>query len=69
MKQIFTFGETLKELRSNQNIGQIMLSKKIGISQSTISKWENGITEPSLSNLIALSDYFDISIDELIGLK
>ncbi len=46
-----------------------MLSKKIGISQSTISKWENGITEPSLSNLIALSDYFDISIDELIGLK
>lgn len=64
-----TFGESLKELRTSRNISQIELSKEIYVSQSTVSKWENGLINPTMSNLVVLSDYFDISIDELIGLK
>lgn len=64
-----TFGESLKELRTSRNISQIELSKEIYVSQSTVSKWENGLINPTMSNLIVLSDYFDISIDELIGLR
>ncbi len=69
MAREIKFGEILKELRTTRSLGQVALAKELGVSKGIISLWENGLREPTMSNLIALSDFFDISIDELIGLK
>ncbi len=64
-----TFKENLKLLRTEQNIGQIQLAKEIGVSKGIISLWENGLREPSMSSLIQLAKYFNVSIDFLVGLE
>ena len=69
MSREVKFCEILKELRTAKGLGQVTLAKELGVSKGIISLWENGLREPTMSNLIALSDYFGISIDELIGLK
>ncbi|MCH5154283.1 MAG: helix-turn-helix transcriptional regulator [Clostridiales bacterium] len=63
------FGEILKELRTSKCLGQVALAKELGVSKGIISLWENNLREPSMSNLITLSEYFNISIDELVGIK
>ena len=60
------FSKNLISLRSVNEIGQIQLAKEIGVSKGTISLWENGLREPTLSNLIALANFFNISLDELV---
>ena len=66
---VYVFAEKLKELRAEKNIGQIELSKAIGVSKGIISLWENGLREPKLTNLIALANFFDVSIDFLAGIQ
>ena len=63
------FAERLKELRIEKSVGQIELSKAINVSKGIISLWENNLREPKLSNLVALSTYFKVSIDYLVGLE
>lgn len=62
-----TFAENLKDLRAESEISQSRLAKKMNVSQSLISLWENGLREPTLSNLVALADIFDVSLDYLAG--
>ena len=62
------FAERLKELRRDKNIGQVELAKHIGVSKGTISLWENGLREPTLSNIVSLAKFFDVTTDILIGL-
>lgn len=64
-----TFGERLKGLRHEKKIGQIELAKALGVGKSIISLWERNECEPTLSKLILLSKYFDVSIDYLAGLE
>ena len=63
------FCERLKELRIEKGVGQIELSKAINVSKGIISLWENGLREPNMYSLIKLSQFFKISIDELVGLN
>ena len=63
------FCERLKELRLEKGVGQIELAKAIDVSKGIISLWENGLREPKLSNLIALAKFFEVSIDDLVGLN
>lgn len=63
------FAEILKELRTANGLGQVALAAELGVSKGIISLWENGLREPSMSNLVAMSKYFNVSIDELVGLK
>ncbi len=62
------FKDNLKELRQEKNLGQVELAKAIGVSKGVISLWENGLREPTMSSLIILAKFFNISIDELVGL-
>lgn len=62
------FKDNLKLLRQEKNLGQIELAKILGVSKGIISLWENGLREPTLSNLIAISKYFKVSLDYLVGL-
>lgn len=63
-----TFGEILKDLRIEKGLGQIELAKNLNVSTGIISLWENGLREPKLSNLIAIAQFFSVSIDYLAGL-
>ena len=62
-----TFQKNLKALRAERGRGQAELAKTLDISVKTVSHWETGYTEPSIAQLIALADYFDVTIDELVG--
>lgn len=64
-----TFGEKLRYLRQEKNIGQIQLAKNLDVGKSTISLWEQDKCEPTLSKLIAIARYFSVSIDYLAGLE
>lgn len=61
------FSDNLKDLRKAKGIGQEVLAKELNISVKTVSHWETGYTEPSIEQLIKLADYFEISMDELVG--
>lgn len=59
--------ENLKKLRKEQNISQEKLGEAVFVSQQSIYKYEHGITEPRIETLVRLADYFDTSIDYLVG--
>lgn len=63
------FKDNLKELRKDKKVGQVELAKAVGVSKGIISLWENGLREPNMYSLIRLARYFDVSIDELVGLN
>jgi len=61
------FKDRLKELRLERGLGQIVLANEIGVSKSVVSFWENGKCEPTLTPLVAMANFFDVSLDVLTG--
>lgn len=59
--------KNLKKLRFEKNLSQQQLASEIKVSQQSINKYENHETEPNLATLVMLADYFDTSVDYLIG--
>lgn len=59
--------KNLKKLRQAKKMSQQQLALKLNLSQQTIYKYENQITEPDITTLINLADYFNTSVDYLIG--
>lgn len=64
-----TFRKNLQTLREKKRISRIVASELCGLASDSIRKYERGEREPSLSSLIALAEFFDVSVDELIGRK
>ena len=62
-----TFAERLKELRKNRNLTQKQLAVEVELSERGIQNYELGLREPPISIAITLADYFDVSIDYLVG--
>nr|WP_308650477.1 helix-turn-helix transcriptional regulator [uncultured Agathobacter sp.] len=60
--------ERIKMLRENKQLSQSDLSKRLGITRSSINAWEMGISTPSTTYLVELSQIFHVSIDYLLGL-
>ena len=56
----------LKELRKARRISQLKLAMDLGTSQNTISRYETGEREADHKTLIAIADYFNVSIDYLL---
>ena len=56
-------------LRKNQGLSQRQLAKEIGTSQANLSRWEQGLNEPSIIECWKLADYFDLPIDIICGRK
>lgn len=56
----------LKELRKARGISQLKLAMDLSTNQNTISRYETGEREPGIVELIALADYFDVSVDYLL---
>lgn len=57
----------LKELRKEKNLTQVTVCMNTNISQSTISRLEQGTQNFNLEQIIVLSKYFDVTIDYLLG--
>lgn len=60
-------GERIKELRKSKKMSQSELGKFIGVSQTTVTAWENGRAEPSSSYVAKLATFFNVSTDYLLG--
>lgn len=57
----------LKELRVARNMTQQRLAMELSMSQNTVSRYETGEREPGLAELIRIADYFNVSVDYLLG--
>lgn len=64
----YRLGNKIYELRKSKNLTQEDLALLLDISDKSVSKWENGSSKPTISNLKKLSNIFDITLDELIEL-
>ena len=59
-------GKNLRHLRKQSSRTQSEIASLIQKGQTTIGNWENGISEPSLNELLIISNYFDIPVDTLL---
>ena len=62
-------GEFISLLRKENNLTQKQLAEKINVTDKAVSRWETGKGYPDVTSLIALSEFFDISVNELLAGK
>ena len=60
-------GDIIKLERNKLGLSQSEFSKKMGVTQQTLSNWENGNRMPDIETIIELADLFGVSIDYLTG--
>ena len=60
------FNNKLYELRKQKGFSQEELANRLNVSRQTVSKWEVGDSTPDMEKLVAISDLFGISLDELV---
>lgn len=61
-----SLGEKIREQRKKAGLSQEQLAEKLNVSRQAITKWETDKGIPEVTNLIAISDEFGLSLDELI---
>lgn len=61
-----SLGEALKENRIKCQMTQEFVAEALGVSRQSVSKWENGTSDPNTSNLIALAKLYNVSAEDLI---
>ena len=59
-------GRFLKELRNEKKLTQAELAEMLGVTNRSISRWENGVTMPDLDLLMELAKYYDVEIMEIL---
>ena len=60
-------GKFIAERRKEQNLTQMQLAESLGITDRAVSKWENGTSDPSTSNLLALAKLYGVSAEEILS--
>lgn len=66
MMQQEKVGCLIRELRKEKGMTQEKMAEQFGVTNRTVSRWENGISMPDISILVEISNYFEVSILELI---
>ena len=61
-----SLGEVIKEHRTRCEMTQEFVAEQLGLSRQAVSKWENGTSEPTTSNLLALAKLFGVPAEELL---
>ncbi len=61
------FSERLLQLRKSKGMSQTALAKEIGVSSRIYQEYEYGKSEPKMSNLVSIADFFGVSMDYLSG--
>ena len=62
------FAEIFKSLRKDKELTQEQLAEVLGVSPQIVSRWENGVSQPSLELLPTIASYFETSVDTLLGI-
>ena len=62
-------GENLKKFRLQRELTQEQLADVLGVSAQAVSRWENGTTYPDITLLPTIASYFEITLDELMGME
>jgi transcriptional regulator with XRE-family HTH domain len=60
-------GENIRRLRQQYDLTQRVLAHHLCVSEQAVSKWETGLSFPDLYLLVAIADYFSVSLDTLLG--
>lgn len=68
-KNMFDLRMRMAELRRENNLSQEDLAEELDIPRSTIASWEAGCRIPKVTHLAMLAEYFDVTIDYLLGLS
>ena len=61
------FAARLKILRKERNLALEKLGNEIGVSKQAVGRWEKGEREPMLRTLWALADFYEVTLDYLVG--
>ena len=61
-----SLGEALRAHRTKCKMTQEFVAETIGVSRQAVSKWENGTSDPSTSNLFALAKLYGVSVEDLL---
>lgn len=61
-----TLGEKIYKLRTQQGLSQETFGEKLGVSRQSVSKWETDQSVPELDKIVAISDFFGVSTDQLL---
>ena len=61
-----SLGEVIRDHRTRCGMTQEFVAEQLGVSRQAVSKWENGTSEPTTSNLLALSRLFGVPAEELL---
>ncbi len=61
------FPTRLREIRKSKKASQTVLANNIGVALKQVQRYESGQNDPTLSVLVSLADYFDVSLDYLVG--
>lgn len=61
------YGEQFKYHRECAELSQLELAKRIGTSHQNINRWEKGDVLPNIDFCVKLADFYNISLDELVG--
>lgn len=62
-----TFGKKISELRKTAGLSQEEFGEMFGVSRQSVSKWESDQTLPEFATIIKIADFFNVSIDEMLG--
>lgn len=63
------FGENFRKIRKESGLTQKEVAKKLNLSQSNVSDWENNVSRPEYENLIALTLIYEVSLEDLLNLN
>lgn len=64
-----TMGEMISTLRKENNMTQLQLAEKMGVTDKAVSKWERDLSCPDIDSIPRLAEIFGISTDELMQVK
>ena len=65
---MMNFGENFKNIRKQCGLSQQEVADKLQIKQSSVSDWENDVSRPDYEKLIGLSELYDVTLYELLGI-
>ena len=62
-----TLGENIRKMRSRRGLTQEQLAEALEVSPQAVSRWENDANWPDIALLPVIAAYFDVTVDELLG--
>ena len=65
-KEAQSLGDIIRKHRIDSGMSQEVLAQRLGVTRQVISKWENGSSDPSATNLMALADVFNIKVEDML---